>query len=580
MKKLLVIVLTLTLLGSLGSILAQEKEYMSLFETDFDGWYARSTGGAQLDLVEGSVLITGRSQDWHSPGRDFSLVPGRSYELSVMVYQNEADSATFLISVAHTINGRESYENLARAEVKRGEWTRLSGGYLAGQFDRYVLYVETLGAPGLSFRMKDFSLISNMSALDRDLPSLKELYRDYFDFGCALTGREAQSKELMDFYASQFNIMTHGNELKPDFVLYVETLGAPGLSFRMKDFSLISNMSALDRDLPSLKELYRDYFDFGCALTGREAQSKELMDFYASQFNIMTHGNELKPDFVLDVARSAQLSQQDPGAVAIRLDAARPLLNYAQAHHIKVHGHVLLWHNQTPEAFFRENYSRTGPYVSREVMLSRMENYIRLVLDQTQREYPGVIVSWDVVNEAIDDNTGKLRQSNWTRVVGEDFILQAFHFARKYAPEGMQLYYNDYSTPYQPKLDGILKVLAQLKEEGTIDGHGFQCHYHLHTPSMQQLQSAMDKVIALGLRLRMSELDILVDSASEENFEKQAGRYDQILTLFREYAQHIDAVHTWGVSDNLSWKANHFPLLFDGQGRPKPAFFAITDPLL
>ncbi|HPA60745.1 MAG TPA: endo-1,4-beta-xylanase, partial [Clostridia bacterium] len=279
MKKLLVIVLTLTLLGSLGSILAQEKEYMSLFETDFDGWYARSTGGAQLDLVEGSVLITGRSQDWHSPGRDFSLVPGRSYELSVMVYQNEADSATFLISVAHTINGRESYENLARAEVKRGEWTRLSGGYLAGQFDRYVLYVETLGAPGLSFRMKDFSLISNMSALDRDLPSLKELYRDYFDFGCALTGREAQSKELMDFYASQFNIMTHGNELKPDFVL--------------------------------------------------------------------------------DVARSAQLSQQDPGAVAIRLDAARPLLNYAQAHHIKVHGHVLLWHNQTPEAFFRENYSRT-----------------------------------------------------------------------------------------------------------------------------------------------------------------------------------------------------------------------------
>jgi endo-1,4-beta-xylanase len=500
MKKLLVIVLTLTLLGSLGSILAQEKEYMSLFETDFDGWYARSTGGAQLDLVEGSVLITGRSQDWHSPGRDFSLVPGRSYELSVMVYQNEADSATFLISVAHTINGRESYENLARAEVKRGEWTRLSGGYLAGQFDRYVLYVETLGAPGLSFRMKDFSLISNMSALDRDLPSLKELYRDYFDFGCALTGREAQSKELMDFYASQFNIMTHGNELKPDFVL--------------------------------------------------------------------------------DVARSAQLSQQDPGAVAIRLDAARPLLNYAQAHHIKVHGHVLLWHNQTPEAFFRENYSRTGPYVSREVMLSRMENYIRLVLDQTQREYPGVIVSWDVVNEAIDDNTGKLRQSNWTRVVGEDFILQAFHFARKYAPEGMQLYYNDYSTPYQPKLDGILKVLAQLKEEGTIDGHGFQCHYHLHTPSMQQLQSAMDKVIALGLRLRMSELDILVDSASEENFEKQAGRYDQILTLFREYAQHIDAVHTWGVSDNISWKANHFPLLFDGQGRPKPAFFAITDPLL
>jgi endo-1,4-beta-xylanase len=500
MKRLLGIVLSLMLLGSLDSALALEKEYMSLFDMGFDGWYARSTGGAQLDLDKGSVHITGRSQDWHSPGRDFLLVSGCSYELSALVYQNEADSATFLISVAHTINGKESYENLARAEVKRGEWTQLSGSYLAGQFDRYVLYVETLGVPSLSFRMKDFSIISNMSAFNKDLPSLKELYRDYFDFGCALTGREAQSKELMDFYASQFIIMTHGNELKPDFVL--------------------------------------------------------------------------------DVARSAQLSQQDPGAVAIRLDAARPLLNYAQAHHIKVHGHVLVWHSQTPEAFFRENYSRTGPYVSREVMISRMENYIRLVLEQTQCEYPGVIVSWDVVNEAVDDNTGKLRQSNWTRVVGEDFIFQAFRFARKYAPKGMRLYYNDYSTPYQPKLDGILKVLTQLKEEGTIDGHGFQCHYHLNTPSMQQLQSAMDKVIALGLRLRMSELDILVDSASEENFEKQARRYDQILSLFREYAQHIDAVHTWGVSDNLSWKASHFPLLFDGQGQAKPAFYAITDPLL
>ena len=141
----------------------------------------------------------------------------------------------------------------------------------------------------------------------------------------------------------------------------------------------------------------------------------------------------------------------------------------------------------------------------------------------------------------------------------------------------MQLYYNDYSTPYQPKLDGILKLLEELKADGTIDGHGFQCHYHLHTPTMAQLQTAIDKVIALGLRLRMSELDILVDAATDENYERQARRYGEILTLFRDYAEHIDAVHTWGVSDNLSWKASQFPLLFDGNRQPKPAFFAIID---
>ena len=68
-------------------------------------------------------------------------------------------------------------------------------------------------------------------------------------------------------------------------------------------------------------------------------------------------------------------------------------------------------------------------------MLARMENYIREVLKQTEEMYPGVIVSWDVVNEAIDDGTNRLRASNWTRTIGQDFVVRAFEFARKYAPE-------------------------------------------------------------------------------------------------------------------------------------------------
>ena len=492
--------LSLLILTGLLLVTAEDGAYRSSFGSDFDGWYARSTGQAALEIVDGSIKISGRTQDWNSPGRDFDLVPGRPYEVSVEVFQDEVPSAAILISVAHTVNGRETYENLARQDAKKGAWTQLSGGLIAGAFDRFVLYVETLGAPNLSFQIKNFSLLPNQAT-------------------------------------------------------YAESL-------------------------PSLKDLYRNYFDFGSAVTGREALNTKLMDFYATQFNIMTHGNELKPDSVLDVAESARLSRDNQAAVAIRLDNARPLLDYAQKNGIKIHGHVLLWHNQTPEAFFREAYSRTGPYVSRETMLARLENYIRLVFEQTESQYPGLIVSWDVVNEAIDDANGKLRQSNWTKVVGDDFVLQAFRFARKYAPESTALYYNDYSTPYQPKLDGILRLLTSLKEEGTIDGHGFQCHYHLHTPSIQQVRSAMDKVIALGLKLRVSEMDILVDAATEDNFARQAKRYGDFLALFREYKDQIEAVHTWGVTDNLSWKANNFPLLFDGKGQPKPAFYAIADPLM
>jgi endo-1,4-beta-xylanase len=293
----------------------------------------------------------------------------------------------------------------------------------------------------------------------------------------------------------------------------------------------------------------------------------------------MTPGNELKPDSVLDIPASRQLARQDQAAVAVRIDAARPLLDYAKEHGIRIHGHVLVWHSQTPETFFREDYSVFGSFVSREIMLSRLENYIRQVFELTQSQYPGLIVSWDVVNEAVDDATGKMRASNWTKVAGEDFVLQAFRFARKYAPEGVKLYYNDYSTPYEPKLTGILSLLAPLVQEGTIDGYGFQCHYQLNTPGLRQLQNAMDKVIALGLPLRMSEMDILIDKNSEENLQLQARRYGAILELFRTYKDHIEAVHTWGVTDNLSWKASQFPLLFDGQGKPKPAFYAVVDPL-
>lgn len=478
----------------------EELNYMSIFDSNFDGWYPRSTGGAELAIVEGSILITGRTQDWNSPGRDFALAPGQAYEVAVQVYQDEVDSASFLISAAHKKDGRETYSNIVREDAKKGVWTTLSGQFTAGDYDSFVLYVETLGAPTLCFRMRNFSALSKKTAVDIALPRLKDLYADHFDFGNA--------------------------------VMQVEAINT------------------------------------------------KLMDFYASQFNIMTHGNELKPDNVLDLAASARLAREDQTAVAVRLDAARPLLAYAKQHGIKIHGHVLVWHNQTPDAFFRENYSKTGPYVSRDVMLARLDNYIREVFSALETEFPGLVVSFDVVNEAIDDNTGKLRQSTWTRIVGEDFVNQAFASARKHAPAGMALYYNDYSTPYQPKLKGILDLLRSLIADGSIDGHGFQCHYHLHTPTMEQLKTAMDQVIALGLRLRMSEMDILVDAASDENFERQARRYGEILALFRDYAQHIDAVHTWGVTDNYSWKASQFPLLFDGKGQPKPAFYAVADPVM
>ncbi|MDD2429255.1 MAG: endo-1,4-beta-xylanase [Eubacteriales bacterium] len=348
---------------------------------------------------------------------------------------------------------------------------------------------------------------------------------------------------------------------------------APSMAFALEEAAAVFQQGTL----PSLKELYAPYFDFGSAVKLSGVRSGGLMDLFLSQFNIVTHENELKPEAVLDVASSRRLAQDDQTAVAINIDKAKPLLDLARQHGIKVHGHVLVWHSQTPEVFFREGYTPSGGFVARDIMLARLDNYIRLVFEQTGRDYPGIIVSWDVVNEAIGDAAGEMRQSLWTQVIGDDFVLEAFRIARKYAPKDVMLYYNDYSTPYEPKLTGILRLLEKLKAEGNIDGCGFQCHYQMGTPSINQIKNAMDKVIALGFPLRISEMDILVNDNSENSLRRQAIRYGEIFDVFRKYKDHIVAVHTWGIRDDLSWKAQHYPLLFDKNNQPKPAFFAITD---
>ena len=376
------------------------------------------------------------------------------------------------------------------------------------------------------------------------------------------------------------------------YVLYVETSGAGELEFSMKDFTVTQTKAATAQPaapqadlidpmtLPALKDTYADKFDVGCAVNGWDAANTKKMDIYASQFNIFTHENDLKPDSVLDVNASRKLVKDsgDQTCAAVNIAKASSLLDYCHKNGIKLHGHVLVWHNQTPEAFFHEDYNPAAPYLSREAMLGRLENYIEAVLTTIQTQYPGVVVSWDVVNEAVADGNAALRQSNWTKVVGEDFVNQAFAFARKYADPGVQLYYNDYSTPYEPKLTGICNLLDSLIADGNIDGYGFQCHYQLGSPSYAQLRAAFERIAEKGLKLRVSELDITISDTSEATLLRQAERYQRLFDIYAQYADQMEAVQVWGVTDDRSWKSSEHPLLFDKNLQPKPAFWAITDP--
>jgi len=471
--------------------------YVSDFSQGFDGWYPRSTGTAALESRDGALYITGRTSSWNSPGRDFDLQPGIKYQFSFQVMQNSVDSAEFMMSAAHSKMGLESYENLAKGKAPKGAWVTISGNYTPNAYDNYILYVETVGNGTLDFAIR--------------------------------------------------NVRVESMEIKYDMTL------------------------------PSLKEAYKDYFDFGAAVVQTEARNQKLMDFCASQFSILTPGNELKPDSVFDVNASRKLAAADETAVAVKFDAAKPLLDYCQKNGVKVHGHVLVWHSQTPDVFFREGYKSTGKYVSREVMLARLDNYIRLVMEYTDTHYPGVIVSWDVVNEAVSDGSKELRESNWTKVVGQDFVNRAFEIARKYAPEGVKLYYNDYNTPNEPKLTGICNLLDSLIAEGNIDGYGFQCHYSSNSPLPAMVRSAMDRIAKKGILLRVSELDVGISADNSINRIFQASRYKELMKIFLDYADQMEAVQVWGITDDKSWRGDEFPLLFDGRAKPKDAFHYVLD---
>lgn len=363
-----------------------------------------------------------------------------------------------------------------------------------------------------------------------------------------------------------------------NYILYVETNGG-NMDFAIKEIYVENNEIKYPENIGSLKEIYAPYFDFGTAVSQAEASNKDRMAFYASQFGIFTPGNELKPDSVLDVVTSRRLAKQDDTAVAINLDAAKPILDYCYQNGLKVHGHTLVWYQQTPDVFFRQGYLSRNEYVSREVMLQRLEKYIQLVLEETERLYPGLIVSWDVANEAVADGAAKMRDCTWTQVVGEDYVAKAFEYARKYAREDMILCYNDYSTPYEPKLIGICNLLDTLVAEGNIDCYGFQAHYQVQSssPSEYDIEKAIKRITAKGLKLRISELDIEISQNVEQSHKYQATRYENLMKLFLKYADHIHAVQVWGITDDLSWKADKYPLLFDRNVQPKPAFHALIE---
>lgn len=346
----------------------------------------------------------------------------------------------------------------------------------------------------------------------------------------------------------------------------------------------------IQQDIASLKDVYSDYFKIGTATTAKELAPTSTQNLVLKHFNSITPGNELKPDAILDQKACLAMAEAgDDENPQVNLDSAKSILNFARENNIPVRGHVLVWHSQTPTWFFKENYDPNGEWVSKEKMLKRMENYIKNVFTAIEEEYSDVdFYAWDVVNECwLDDGTPRKAGSQeensnyspWVQIFGDNsFIKPAFEFAKKYAPEGTKLYYNDFNEYMPNKTDAIIKMVEEINSDGHyIDGIGLQSHLDVNFPSVSVYKKALDKFCATGLDVQITELDATVSGNDEESFAKQAQYYSDIMDTIVAQKDNISAVVFWGTTDDQSWRASKYPLLFNEDYTAKPSFYSIID---
>jgi len=253
---------------------------------------------------------------------------------------------------------------------------------------------------------------------------------------------------------------------------------------------------------------------------------------------------------------------------------ADDLVEFAREHGMKVRGHTLVWHRQYPNWLTEEEYS---PEQIREIL--------RRHIFTVAGRYRGAIRSWDVVNEAVEDD-GSMRDSIWLRSLGKDYIAQAFRWAHEADPAAL-LFYNDYSGEgLGPKSDAIYELVKNLLENGVpIHGVGLQMHLVLDShPPLADMQKNIQRLNDLGLEVSIAEMDIRIRKpVTPEKLERQAQLYADVMRLALQ-ADNVREFVLWGFTDRYSWIPNWFPetdegLIFDRDYEPKPAFHALREAL-
>ena len=363
------------------------------------------------------------------------------------------------------------------------------------------------------------------------------------------------------------------------------------------------------KDAPALKDEYKKYFDyFGFAVPENQLTNDSIMKGISWQASCFTCENECKPDFIFNWAKPTAVTEfraEDGNAYKVPATLAgfsrlEKILGIAKKYGMKMRGHVLVWHGQTPDWFFKEDYDSSKPYVDKATMTARQEWYIKSVLEfvrhweEENNNNQRIIITWDVVNEACTDGAwtdDPLRTASpWYAIYGDDtFIVNAFRYANKYAPKDVLLAYNDYSSYAPNKTKAICRVVQDIQaaRDARIDVVGMQSHVSMTYPTVADYEKAVHEFLSLGVDVQVTEMEIAFGGqlTSQEILAQRYADYFEMFLRNRKQSgkNGISGITLWGTRDEVSWIRNNKdamnkeqrPLLFEKDYECKPAFWSV-----
>ncbi|QGH36727.1 polysaccharide deacetylase family protein [Gracilibacillus salitolerans] len=494
------------------------------------------------------------------PAKDFTTVTFEDQSTGGFEARGDSETLTVTDEANHTENGSYALKVEERAENWHGPSLRVEQYVDQGQEYKISAWVKLISPDSSQLQL-------STQVGEGDSANYNNLQ-----------GKTISTEDGWVQFEGTYRYSSVGGEY---LTIYIESSNNSTASFYIDDVTFEPTDSGeveIEKDLTPIKDVYEDYFLIGNAVSNAEFEGTR-MELLNMHHNLVTAENAMKPGYAYNDDREFDFTAEDA------------LVGEALEQGLQIHGHVLVWHQQSDEWLHSDE---NGEPLSREEALENLRNHV-----QTTVEHFGPnVISWDVVNEAMIDNPpnpsdwkASLRQSGWYHAIGEDYVEQSFRAAKEVIDEkgwDIKLYYNDYNDDNQNKAEAIYQMVKEINEnyatendgELLIGGVGMQGHYNLNT-NPENVRRSMEKFISLGVEVGVTELDITAGSdneLTEQQANAQGYLYAQLFQIYREHAEDISRVTFWGLNDATSWRAEQSPLLFDKNLQAKPAYHAVIDP--